>query len=269
MANFLPLLVLGAGAFFLMKKKGTVTVSDPRVVSFDSKAAFYAHPPLAGVASGRARPFVALGYRPTVKVDPKRAEVNRVRQVFRSLSAEYPQIDFFEYPESISSGLVALGLLTGTRKKDERVELLHFDPNPEGEWVILTTAEAHGDVSRAAQWAAGKIEVDTQIDMTKLAEKVADLGEGMLGVLSGLFGMGGGPRRGETGTVPGARYMTEIMGAGPNWVWKIHDQELKKVVAQGNSSSKEEAQADADAMLAQLRGPVVEPSLEPPEGPEG
>ncbi len=265
MANFLPLLVLGAGAFFLMKKKGTVTVSDPRVVSFDTKEAFYAHPPLAGVAAGRARPFVALGYRPTVKVDPKRASVNRVRQVFRSLSAEYPQIDFFEYPENIGPGFAALGLLTGTRKKDERVELLHFDPNPEGEWVILTTDEASGDISRAAQWADGKIEVDTQLDLTELGEKAMELAEGVLGALGGLFGQGNGPRRGETGTIPGARYMTEIMGDGSNWTWKIHDQELKKVIAQGSASSKEEAQTAAEEMLDQLREPPPKQELPPPE----
>lgn len=246
MPSFLPLLLIGAAALVITRKKKVVT-SSPRVVTLQSKAGL--QDSFARLARKKGRPYVVLGFRQHAASDPKSPQIGRIREVFASVSAEYPQVDFFEYPEPMQENFKALGVTGAARIKDDKIEILHMDPDPQGEWAILTTDEASGDFSRAAQWAAGQIEVESQLDMTDAYDKAEDL----MKALAEAFGKilpGPGP-----GPVPRpASYMREVMCMNNECTWKVFDSLTRQLVAEGKTATKAEANAAVEAAIAELRG---------------
>jgi len=246
MPNILPFLLIGGAALILTRKK-SVVVSEPRVVTLKGREELASS--LGSLAQKRGRPYIVLGFRGYKDGDPNAPQIGRVRQIFSEVSASYPQVDFIEYPESMPENFKALGVTGGVRVKGDNIEILHMDPDPEGEWVILTTDEASGDFNRAAQWAAGKVEVESQVNMSSLIEQGKDMAEALFQAI------GGGGEQPMPGPMPGpGRYLREIICLDNSCTWKIFDRETKQLMGSGEEVTKDEANAAADAMMAQLGG---------------
>jgi hypothetical protein len=228
MPSFLPLLLLGGAAIILTRKKKVVT-SSPRVVTLQNKEGLKAS--FASLLKKQGRPYVVLGFRQHDASDPKAPQIGRIREVFANVSAEYPQVDFFEYPEPMQENFKALGVTGAARVRSDQIEILHMDPDPEGEWAILSPDEASGDFRRAAQWASGQIEVESQLNMSEAFGK----GENLLKALLEAFGRivpGPGPAPGP-GPGPGPRpsnYMREVMCMNDECTWKIFDSLTRQLV---------------------------------------
>lgn len=258
MPNFLPLLLIGGAVLFLSRKK-SVVVSEPRVITLGGRDELMVSFKtliekrglwlgLGAASSPASRPYVVLGFRGYKEGDPEAPQIGRIRQIFAETSASYPQVDFIEYPETVRENFKALGVTGAARMKGDDVEILHMDPDPEGEWVILTTDEASDDFKRAAQWAAGKVEVESQVNMSDLIEK----GKSMAEALLQAFGGGEVPM---PGPMPGpGRFLREIICLDDACTWKIFDRETKQMVASGEEATKEAANAAAEAKMAELGG---------------
>jgi hypothetical protein len=246
MPNLLPFLLLGGAALMLTRKK-SVVVSEPRVVTLKSRDELASS--LGSLSQKRGRPYVVLGFRGYGDGDTKAPQIGRIRQIFAETSASYPQVDFFEYPENMPENFKALAVTGGVRVKNGNIEILHMDADPEGEWAILTTDEASGDFSRAAQWAAGKVEVESQVNVSEMIEQGKDMAEALFKAISG----GGGQPM--PGPMPGpGRYLREIICLDNSCTWKIFDQETKQLMRAGEEVTKDAANAAADAAMAELGG---------------
>lgn len=238
--NIFPLLLLGGAAYLVMSKKGGG--GKAHVQTFPSKAA--AGNVLQSSVEDGAVIFAFHGY---TKSSADAPVIEEVRQTLRTVSAKYPKVSFIEFPDKTVGD--AIGGTLAIRIGDRGPEYLHLDGDLEGPWMILNSNEAAGEFGRAAQWAAGRIDVPESVVIADLTPEMA------MEIARGLFGNldpGGGAETPAPGNFSSLSIM--VSGGGSNWSWSIEDMATQEVVAEGQAASEAAAQADAQAAMEEIEG---------------